>query len=96
MLVGYFVLEEVDALLEDSAALSVMLAKFRVRYPDDVEFGRLCELYDEYRGSYDPRVFEEFKSHLGGLLKSRSSQSGGGGGLPFSDRRSMREDRSRR
>lgn len=96
MLVGYFVFEELSELVSDHRKLSKRLDKFKMRYPEDVEFKVLCELHAKYLSSYDPKVLEEFTSSLEKIKAARMHQSGGGGGLPFSDRRRMREDRNRR
>lgn len=96
MLVGYFVFEELSELVSEPRKLAKSLAKFKARYPEDVEFKVLCELHAKYLSSYDPKILEEFTSSLDKIKAARMHQSSGGGGLPFSDRRRMREDRSRR
>jgi hypothetical protein len=96
VLASYFVLEEISELVGNQKALRRVLEKFRTRYPDDVEFASLCELYDSYLASYDEKLLSDFNDKLKGLMSARKHESGGGGSLPLSDRRSMREDRSRR
>ena len=96
MLASYFVLEEISKLAGKPDMLRRELDKFRARYPDDSEFTSLCEIYGLYLTSYDEKVLARFHERLMGLCSSRKQESAGGGSLPLSDRRTMREDRSRR
>jgi len=96
MLVSHFVAEELLEKIDDTEALKQMLDKFRQRYPRDTDFKALCETFDRYLDSYDEKVLDEFKENLKNFHADRKGEGGGGSTLPFSDRRHMREDRSRR
>jgi len=96
VLASYFVLEEISKLAGKPDMLRRELDKFRARYPDDIEFASLCDIYDLYLASYDEKAFARFRERLRELCSSRKRESAGGGSLPFSDRRTMREDRSKR
>ena len=96
MLVGYFILEELKTLYGDKKELGVKLDLFRKRYPEDREFQNICELFDTYTKSYEAKLFGEFEKEVERIALSRKMSSSGGGGLPFGDRRHMRDERSSR